>query len=86
MFLPRLRLFVSAFTLNRKEVRQFHMEQKGNVLHREPDWSLGKAGQTVTIREKHVGDTTAEAKTRRITKVNPLLHHHSSSNSTHAIL
>lgn len=52
-----------------KEVRQFHMEQKGNVLHREPDWSLGKAGRTVTIREKHVGDTTAEAKTRRITKI-----------------
>lgn len=63
MLFPRL---ISCF---RKEVRQFHLEQKDNLLQRGPDWSLGKQSRMVTVREKHDGDTVAEAKTRPVTKV-----------------
>ncbi len=53
----------------RKEVRQFHLEQKKDGFVRSPDWSLGKHSRMVTIREKHAEDNLAEAKERPVTKV-----------------
>lgn len=57
------------FLLTRAEVRQYHMEQRGNAIHRDPDWSLGKQTRLVTLREQHEGDSPEEAGRRPITKV-----------------
>ena len=55
---------------HRKEIRQFHLEQRESQLVRDPDWSLGKHVRTQPVREVHEGDSAAAAQTRPITEVN----------------